>query len=145
VKRPYKWKRRPQVLAVPEALKEVLRDDWNWADEGDDPQIPDRHFVPLPPDDGMPDHHYDQDEEEAATDLDHDRRREMVTALKDALWNALSPQERYVFIQRDLVGDTFEEIAKTSRPPLVDRSHARQVHQRARRKLRERLSRFNPL
>jgi DNA-directed RNA polymerase specialized sigma24 family protein len=150
MKRPHKWKRRPQVLRVPEALKKALRNDWDWADEGDDPQISDQHLYRpeawdrlVSPGNNSPDH-YDQDEEEGA-DLDHHRRQKLLTALKDALWDALSPQERYVLIQRDLVGDTYEEIAKTSRPPLIDRSHARQVHQRARRKLRERLSRFNPL
>jgi DNA-directed RNA polymerase sigma subunit (sigma70/sigma32) len=117
----------------PTRRKRLNNTDPSWdRHDGCDPQIAERLFVQLcvdPPD------RSDYDEAAEAPEPD----RDLLNALRDCMWNVLSRQERYVLIQRVLVGDTYATIAKTAWPRLRDRSHAHEIEQQALAKLRNRL------
>jgi hypothetical protein len=76
--------------------------------DGRDPQIPRWLFVQpcVDPPDPAPD--YDEAAEAPEPDSD------LLNALRAYMWNVLSSQERYVLIQRLLVGDTYAAVAETA-------------------------------
>jgi hypothetical protein len=101
-----------------------------------DPQIPARCFVSF-----CEELHgqIDSCNEVEAPEPD---QSEMMAAIGAIINNVLSRQERFVLIQRNLLGDTYAEIAKMCWPRLSGPSQARKIEHRALRKMRARLSRF---
>jgi hypothetical protein len=108
-------------------------------DASHDPEIPDRRFVPLPPDDRLPDHN---DEEGAIAGLDDQDRLKMLAALWDPNMG-VTPQGREILTRRILRWDTYEDIAKTIRPPMSGPAQAHKIAQREARKLAQRFSRVS--
>ena len=58
--------------------------------------------------------------------------------------SVLRKDERYAFVQRYLVGATYDEIAQTSRPKLSGRAQAYKLVERARKKLEARIGKRIP-
>ena len=58
--------------------------------------------------------------------------------------SVLRKDERYAFVQRYLVGATYDEIAQTSRPKLSGRAQAHKLVERARKKLEARIGKRIP-
>jgi hypothetical protein len=109
------------------------------ADASSDPEIPDRRFVPLPPDDSLPDYN---DEEEAMAGLDDQDRLKLLAVVWDP--NAgLTPQGREIITRRVLRRDTYEDIAKTVRPPVSGPSQARKIGHREAQKIVQRFSKVS--
>jgi hypothetical protein len=89
----------------------------------DPEEKPDRRFVPLPPDDRLPDY---SDEEEAMAGLDDQDRLKALAAVWDPN-RGVTPQGREILTRRILRNDTYEDIAKTVRPPVSGPSQARRM------------------
>jgi hypothetical protein len=89
-------------------------------------EIPDQRFVPLPPDDRLPDY---SDEEEAMAGLDDQDRLKALAAVWDPN-RGVTPQGREILTRRILRNDTLEDIAKTVRPPVSGPSQVRKIVQR---------------
>jgi hypothetical protein len=104
------------------------------SDASHDPEIPDRRFVPLPPDDRLPDN-----EEEAMAGFDDQDRLKLLALVWDP--NAgLTPQGREIITRRVLRRDTCEDIAKTIRPPMSGPAQVYKIWQRETQKLKQRFS-----
>jgi hypothetical protein len=65
-----------------------------------------------------------------------------MAAMETIFGDVLTRQERFVLIRRQIVGDTYADIADLSWPRLSGPSQARKIEQRALRKMKERLSKF---
>jgi hypothetical protein len=89
-------------------------------------------------------HPVDRDDRPKAREPDWRELEPLFKPVWEMIDSVLRRDERYAFIQRYLVGMTYDEIAKTSRPKLSDRKQAHRLVKRARKKLQARVEKKVP-
>jgi hypothetical protein len=104
-----------------------------------DSEKPDRRFVPLPPDDSLPNYN---NEEEAMAGLDDQDRLKILAFIWDPNMG-VTPPGREILTRRIVRNDTYEDIAKTVRPPVSGPSQARKILQREAQKIVQRFSKVS--
>jgi hypothetical protein len=104
--------------------------------DGADPQISERLFVSF-----CDEAHSNSDSSDEVESSKPDRSK-LMAAMETIFGDVLTRQERFVLIRRQIVGDTYADIADLSWPRLSGPSQARKIEQRALRKMKERLSKF---